>query len=200
MKKLVTKLEKKLKEKNLDLNITGLDLMKAFDIDLNKMHSLCEIAGEDLYDNYWIECSTKYIDKIKKVLVFDEGVYWYKKATDESPEYETLDLKTICDDCEVITGHFIMKKGLGHYSTSLINIINTLKDIVEEEPIKVSLAYLGDCLVMMEINKNGIVNIQYEISEFDSLDEFDQNMLLNQLIVLSNKDKLIDVLTILKLK
>lgn len=200
MKKLVLKLEQKLQEKGFDLNITGLDLMKSLNITINDINSLCEVTGEDLYDNYWIECSTKYINKLKKLVKFDEGVYWYKKASDESPEYETLDLNTICDNCEVITGHIIMGKGLGYYSAPLLKIINTLKDVVEDEPIKLSLAYLGDCLAMIEIDKTGILSVQYEVSEFDNLDEFDQKMLLYQLIVLSNKDKLIDVLKALKLK
>jgi hypothetical protein len=53
---------------------------------------------------------------------------------------------------------------------------------------------------MLEIDNSGVVSVQYEISEFDKLDEVDQNMLLYQLIVLSNKDKLIDVLKVLNLK
>ncbi len=200
MKKLVAKLETKLNEKGLDLNITGVGLMQVFGINLEDMASLCETAKEELYDDFWIECSTKYISKIKKLVKFDEGVYWYKKANDESPEYETFDLNTICDGCEIITGRFIMGKGLGHYSAPLLKIVDTLKNVVEDEPIKVSLAYLGDCLLMMEIDNNGVINVQYEIPEFNKLDEFDQNMLLYQLIVLSNKDKLIDVLKVLKLK
>lgn len=200
MKKLVSKLEAILKEKNLDLNITGLDLMQTFNVNLVDMASLCEIAGAELYDNYWIECSTKYISKLKKLARFDEGVYWYKKASDESPEYETFDLNTICEGCEVITGHIIIGKGLGHYSASLLKIINSLKEIIEEDVIKLSLGYLGDCLVMIEINSTGAFNVQYEISEFERLDEFDQKMLLYQLIVLANKDRLIEVLKILNLK
>ena len=89
MKKLLAKLETKLKEKELDLNITGVDLMQAFGISLEDMASLCDTAKEELYDDYWIECSTKYISKIKKLVKFDEGVYWYKNASDETPEYES---------------------------------------------------------------------------------------------------------------
>lgn len=200
MKKLVAKLETKLNEKGLNLNITGVDLMQAFGVTLEDMASLCEAVKEELYDNYWIECSTKYISKIKRLVKFDEGVYWYKNASDESPEYETMDLNTICDGCEVITGHIVMGKGLGHYSAPLLKIVETLKAVVEDEPIKVSLAYLGDCLLMLEIDNSGVVSVQYEISEFNKLDEVDQNMLLYQLIVLSNKDKLIDVLKVLNLK
>jgi hypothetical protein len=200
MKKLVSKLETKLNEKGLDLNITGLELMQAFDITLEDMASLCESVKVELYDDYWIECSIKYISKLKKLVKFDEGIYWYKKASDESPEYETMDLNTVCEDCEVLTGHIIYGKGLGHYSASLLKIINGLKDIIEEDVIKLSLGYLGDCLVMMEIDNTGVFDIRYEISEFNKLDEFDKNMLLYQLIVLSYKDKLIDVLKVLKLK
>ena len=200
MKKLVAKLETQLKEKELDLNITGVDLMQAFGVSLEDMASLCEAVKEELYDDYWIECSTKYVSKIKKLVKFDEGVYWYKNASDESPEYETFDLNTICEGCETITGHFVMGKGLGHYSAPLLKIVDTLKTVVEDEPIKVSLAYLGDCLLMLEIDNSGVVSVQYEISEFNELDEVDQNMLLYQLIVLSNKDKLIDVLKVLNLK
>ena len=83
MKKLVAKLETKLNEKGLNLNITGVDLMQAFGVTLEDMASLCEAVKEELYDNYWIECSTKYISKIKRLAKFDEGVYWYKNASDE---------------------------------------------------------------------------------------------------------------------
>ena len=58
----------KLKEKELDLNITGVDLMQAFGISLEDMASLCEVVKEELYDDYWIECSTKYVSKIKKLV------------------------------------------------------------------------------------------------------------------------------------
>ena len=200
MKKQVLKLEQKLKEKNLNLNITGVDLMQTFNITLDDINSVSASVGEDLFDNYWIECSTKYINKLKKLVKFDEGVYWYKKASDESPEYETFDLNTICEGCEVITGHIIIGKGLGHYSAPLLKIVNMLKDIVEDEPIKLSLSYLGDCLLLIEIDKTGVCDIKYEILEFKKLDEFDENLLLYQLIVLSNKDQIIDVLETLKLK
>lgn len=200
MKNLVAKLEVELNKKGLDLNITGVDLMQAFGISLEDIVSLCEAVKEELYDNYWIECNTKYISKLKRILKFDEGVYWYKQANDDSPVYETSDLKTICDGCEVITGHFIMGKGLGHYSDSLPKIVNALKDIVIDEPIKLSLAYLGDCLVLLEINKEGISKVNFEILEFKKLDQFDENMLLYQLIVLSHKDKIVDILKMLKLK
>ena len=40
--------------------------MKSLNITINDINSLCEVTGEDLYDNYWIECSTKYINKLKK--------------------------------------------------------------------------------------------------------------------------------------
>lgn len=200
MKSLVAKLEVELNKKGLDLNITGVDLMQAFGITLEDITSLCEVAKEELYDNYWIECSTKYICQLKRLVKFDEGVYWYKQASDESPVYETSDLKTICNDCEVITGHIIMGKGLGHYSVALPKIVNALKDIITDEPIKLSLAYLGDCLVLLEIDKDGISKINFEILEFKKLDKFDENMLLYQLIVLSHKDKIVDVLKMLKLK
>lgn len=200
MKRQVLKLEQKLKEKNLNLNITGVDLMQTFNITLDDINSVSASVGEDLFDNYWIECSTKYINKLKKLVKFDEGVYWYKKASDESPEYETFDLNTICEGCEVITGHIIIGKGLGHYSAPLLKIVNMLKDIVEDEPIKLSLSYLGDCLLLIEIDKTGVCDIKYEILEFKKLDEFDENLLLYQLIVLSNKDQIIDVLETLKLK
>lgn len=200
MKKQVLKLEQKLKEKNLNLNITGVDLMQTFNITLDDINSVSASVGEDLFDNYWIECSTKYINKLKKLVKFDEGVYWYKKASDETPEYETFDLNTLCEGCEVITGHIIIGKGLGHYSAPLLKIVNMLKDIVEDEPIKLSLSYLGDCLLLIEIDKTGVCDIKYEILEFKKLDEFDENLLLYQLIVLSNKDQIIDVLETLKLK
>jgi hypothetical protein len=174
--------------------------MQTFNITLDDINSVSASVGEDLFDNYWIECSTKYINKLKKLVKFDEGVYWYKKASDESPEYETFDLNTLCEGCEVITGHIIIGKGLGHYSAPLLKIVNMLKDIVEDEPIKLSLSYLGDCLLLIEIDKTGVCDIKYEILEFKKLDEFDENLLLYQLIVLSNKDQIIDVLETLKLK
>ncbi|MBQ8292520.1 MAG: hypothetical protein IJX78_01785 [Bacilli bacterium] len=201
MKNLVLELKNKLQEKNKDLNILGSELMSLFNITEGDLYDEWVKIGYDvkLYDNVWIESPTKYAGKVKKEFFLDEEVYWYKKADDEMPVHEMSDFNVIFDDCEVFTGSVYRDGPFESYSATLIEMVDVLKEIIVDEPIKLSVVYLAECLLLLEVNKEKEVNVHFEISEFKDLSKEDKNLLLYQLIVLSYDKPLIDTLKLLKL-
>ena len=199
MKNLVKELTKKLNSKGRDLNITGQELMKVFNIKATEIRRYCEEQMVELYDNFWIESHIQYVHELEKEFLFDDSVYWYENPDDEYPKYETSDLNTKCEDCQMFTGSIYRKGSFEEYSISLLEMVDIIKNIVKDEPIKLTLVYLVQCLVMIEIDKNGICNVKYEITDFPELTKEEKDILLYQLIVLSYNQQLKETLKALKL-
>lgn len=198
MKNLVKELEKSLINKGEKLSVTGKQLMEIYNIKTSDLTDMCEKYKVELYDIMDIETSTKYINELKKFFDFPDEVFWYEK-NQKDYKYVTDGLEKIYDSCDEILGNVFRKGQFKHYSTSLIECINLLKDISEEEPIVLGLQVLSEPYIKITISNKQVTNVDLSEIAVDNIDTESKKILLYQLIVLSYDVAVNETLEVLNL-
>lgn len=198
MKYLVEKLQKALLEKGKTLDINGIELMETLGVTGENLYELCEQFGYELYDIMYVEASTVYARQFKKVFEFPNEVCWYEKDALD-PKYITDGMSRVYESCDMFMGD-IFKQGIFmHYSTSLKEVINLLKEISQEDEIRFRVQYCFDEYIELIIKDKQVSEIKFTDIDIERLTDEDKKILLYQLIVLSYDVSLKETLKLLAL-
>ena len=198
MKQLVENLQKLLVEKGKTLDLNGMELMDVLNIKATDLYELCEQYGFELYDIMYVETSTNYAREFKKVFEFPNEVCWYEKDALD-PKYITDGMSRVYESCDMFMGD-IFKQGIFmHYSTSLKEVINLLKDISQEDEIRFRVQYCFNEYIELIIKDKQVSEIKFIDIDIERLTDEDKKILLYQLIVLSYDVSLKETLKLLAL-
>lgn len=198
MKQLVEKLQNLLEEKGKTFDINGMELMDVLGIKINDMFDLCEQYGYELYDIMYVEASTIYAREFKKVFEFPNEVCWYEKDALD-PKYITVGMSRVYESCDVFMGDIFKQGNFLHYSVSLKEVIDLIKNISKEEEIRFRVQYFLEDYIELIIKDKQIKEVNFTDIDSESLNEEEIKTLLYQLIVLSYDVPLKDTLALLSL-
>ena len=200
MKDLVNKLKDFVtNELGNDLNITGQEYMELSGITINDLANYSEEFGY-LYDYFNIEIDPKYIPKLKQKFTEFNEVIWYETPDSEDEKYVEESLDVIHKDCKWILTEIYKPGKIEPFNTSLKEIVSSLSSICEVgDVINLTLDYLYDIYLFIDINDKGVKNIRFEIDKITSLSKEEELLLLFQLIVISYDVPLLETLKMLRL-
>ena len=198
MKQLVVKLQNLLEAKGKTFDINGMELMDVLGVKNTDLFELCEKYGYELYDIMYVEASTRYAREFKKIFDFKNEVCWYEKDALD-PKYITVGMSRVYESCDVFMSDIFKQGNFLHYSISLKEMIDLLKDISKEEEIRFRVQYFLEDYIEFIIKNKQIIEVKFTDIDSDLLNEEEIKTLLYQLIVLSYDVPLKDTLALLSL-
>ena len=182
-----------------DLSITGKEYMELAGINKEDFEEYEDEYGY-CYDYVNIEIDSKYVNKLKEKFDSFNEVLWYKSKDDEEEKYYEEGLDVIHNDCKWILTDIYKEGELSPYNISLKEIVSQLTDICcENDEINLTLDYLYDVYVYINITNKGIKNVKFEIDKITSLSKEEETLLLFQLLIISYNVPLKETLEMLKL-